>query len=99
MHHCARTYIPKVAWGEVYLFSARQGEKRVATIEVKRTDDGRVVIKQMRGPCNAILDGKMQATLRRWVGQRAKWRVPEPRRGGLDPRCPLDDAADDDIPF
>jgi PcfJ-like protein len=84
MHHCARTLIPKVAAGNAYLFSVRQGDKRVATIEVERTRDGRVAITQMRGLCNAILDKTLQTALRKWAGQQAKWRpkseVPPPER-------------------
>jgi hypothetical protein len=74
MHHCARTYIDKVAVGDCCLYSARRGDKRVATIEGGRTGDGRVAITQMRGPCNAVLDAKLSAVLRRWAGQQAKWR-------------------------
>ena len=77
MHHCAASYIRKVASGDAYLFSARQGDKRIATIEVERTGD-RIGIAQMRGPCNALLCGNLQSTLRRWAGQRAKWKIPQP---------------------
>ena len=70
MHHCARTYIHKVAYGDGYLFSARRGDQRVATIEVRRTGDGRVVIAQACGPCNAVIAGKVRARCGTGLGAR-----------------------------
>jgi hypothetical protein len=95
MHHCARTRIDTVARGLSYLFSVRRGERRIATVEVKRVMDGGVAIDQMRGPCNAVLDKPTQAMLRRWTGQRGKWKLPAAevyRRQSL-----ADDL--DDLPF
>jgi hypothetical protein len=54
----------------------------------------------MRGPCNAVLDKRMQGVLRRWARQRDKWQ-PRPT---VDPRwrrAPGGPAAfdDDDLPL
>ena len=69
MHHCATSYIPEVASGDAYLFSACQGDKRIATFGVEPTRD-RIGIAQMRGLCNALLCGNLER-LRRWAGHRA----------------------------
>jgi pimeloyl-ACP methyl ester carboxylesterase len=77
MHHCARAYIQKVCAHECCLFSARHGDKRLATIEVERFNGG-VSISQMRGPCNAVLPKATQELLKRWCGQRNVWADPAP---------------------
>jgi PcfJ-like protein len=78
MHHCVRSYIPRVAAGECYLFSARRADQHIATIEVQRQSDGGVRIVQMRGTCNALVPKPTGQLLRRWCGQRHAWKVPEP---------------------
>jgi hypothetical protein len=75
MHHCARTLIAKVKCGDSYLFSARDGDQRVATIEVGRNGE-EVFINQMRGTCNSMLPQPLQAMLTRWVRERDNWNLP-----------------------
>jgi hypothetical protein len=75
MHHCASTLIAKVQRGDSYLFGARKGDQRIATIEVSRNGE-KIFINQMRGACNAILPPLIQAKLTRWVRERDKWNLP-----------------------
>jgi hypothetical protein len=75
MHHCARTLIGKVQRGDSYLYSARDGDQRIATIEVSRNGQ-EISITQMRGACNSILPEPLQAELTRWVLERDKWTLP-----------------------
>jgi hypothetical protein len=75
MRHCARTLIAKVKGGHSYLYSARKGDQRIATIEVSRNGE-EIFINQMRGPCNSILPQLLQARLTRWVLERDKWNLP-----------------------
>jgi hypothetical protein len=75
MHHCARTLIAKVKSGDSYLYSAREGDQPIATIEVGRNGE-QIFITQMRGPCNSILPQPQQAKLTRWVLERDKWNLP-----------------------
>jgi hypothetical protein len=103
MHHCVRSYIPKVAAGECYIFSARRGGQRIATIEVQRQSDGVVRIIQMRGPCNALVAKATQHVLRRWCAQRNAWRppapAPEPDRSNIFWLAPGDADDFEGIPF
>lgn len=89
MHHCAATYIEKVRRRECYLYSAREGDKRTATIEV--VGESMVVsIRQMTGPCNAILPRPVQTTIYRWLRQKDRWTLPKnetspaPGRGAFE---------------
>jgi hypothetical protein len=92
MHHCARTLITNVKSGHSYLYSARESDQRIATIEVSRNGE-QIFINQMRGFCNSILPQPLQAKLTRWVLERDKWNLPirEPVKAI--------DSWDDDIPF
>ena len=36
MHHCAGSYDYRVAAGKCYMYSVRQGDNRVATVELVR---------------------------------------------------------------
>jgi PcfJ-like protein len=90
MHHCARTLIAKVKCGDSYLFSARDGDQRIATIEVGRNGDG-TFINQMRGACNSMLPKPLQAKLTRWSRERDKWNLPI--------REPVKAVDSDDLPF
>src|SRR5207237_1367222 len=65
MHHCAHTLIAKVRCGDSYLYGARDGDQRIATIEVSRADSG-IFINQMRGICNSVLSPQLQAKFTRW---------------------------------
>jgi hypothetical protein len=93
MHHCARTLIAKVSCGDSYLFSARDGDQRIATIEVSRNGE-QIFINQMRGACNSILPQPLQTKLTRWVLERDKWNLPM-----RAPVMAVDALDDDEIPF
>ncbi len=99
MRHCAATLIPSVLYGSSYLFSARDGDGRVATIEVRRGGDAGVSIVQMRGPCNAILPKPLRARLQRWAGQRDKWTLPPERVLGPPPWLAAPECVGDVAPF
>jgi hypothetical protein len=59
----------------------RDGDKRIATVEVERLNGTGVSIAQMRGPCNAILPKPLQTRLSRWL-RRGDWVLP--KAGGVD---------------
>jgi hypothetical protein len=92
MHHCARTLIPKVQRGDSYLFGARDGDKRIATIEVSRNSE-KIFIRQMRGVCNSVVPPALEAKFTRWARERNEWKLPphEPVRAA--------NLLDDEIPF
>jgi hypothetical protein len=99
MHHCAASdgYIGKVRSGASYFYSVRDGDKRIATVEVERFNGTGVSIAQMRGPCNAILPKPLQTRLSRWV-RRGNWVVPKAGGDLSAPRHFADDL-DLEIPF
>jgi hypothetical protein len=79
MKNCARLLIDKVRRGDSYLYSARDGDRRIATIEVCRRDHldkTTIFIGQMRGPCNALLPPQLQAKLTRWAREGDRWTLP-----------------------
>jgi hypothetical protein len=94
MHHCAGTLIEKVRRGISYLYSARDGDQRIATIEVGRNGE-EIFINQMRGSCNSILPEPLQAEFTRWVLERNKWTLPICEF----PICESVTALDGEIPF
>jgi hypothetical protein len=98
MHHCARTLIAKVQRGDSYLFGARDGDQRIATIEVSRNGQ-EIFINQMRGACNSIVPLPLQNKFRRWVRERDKWDLPigKPAKAVDASDVPLVDATD--VPF
>jgi hypothetical protein len=52
MHHCAGSYDYRVAAGKCYIYSVRQDDNRVATVELVR-EQGKVKPLQIRAACNA----------------------------------------------
>ena len=52
-------------------------------------------IRQMRGPCNAILPKKTQSEIEHWVRQKDRWHLPTPEIPAFED-C---SALDDDLPF
>ena len=93
MHHCVATHTYGVRNGHYCIYSVRQGDERIATVEVGRRGDTRVVIEQMRGPCDALLPKPLQAKLNRWAGEKNKWSLP-PEEGDRR-RRPTDDDDED----
>ena len=53
MHHCVRTYADRVARGLSRLYSVRQGGKRAATLELRKSTGSKYALAQLKGPCNA----------------------------------------------
>ena len=97
MHHCAATLLGKVRRGESYLYSVREGEARVATVEVCRSfGNGSILIAQMRGPCNSILAKPLQTRIKRWASQKDRWPRPPEWPARTSPSF-FDD--DNEIPF
>lgn len=73
MHHCVRTYWRYVATARSYIYSIRQGDTRLATIELhrprtRRKSDPRVAIAQIRGPCNASVAREITLAAQRFLG-------------------------------
>jgi hypothetical protein len=69
MHHCVATYADRVREGACYVFSVRQSGERVATVSLVR-DCARVLIEQVRGPCNSTPTTAMMTALRQWLRTR-----------------------------
>jgi PcfJ-like protein len=68
MHHCVGTYDHHVAAGRCYLYSVRQGDTRIATVELVK-NKGKVQPRQMRAACNAQPPKKVKLAVRKWVKQ------------------------------
>ena len=69
MHHCVATYADRVREGACYVFSVRQSGERVATVSLVR-DGARVLIEQVRGPCNSTPTTAIMTALRQWLRTR-----------------------------
>lgn len=68
MDHCVGTYAHLVATGECQIFSVRQGEKRLATLEVRRNrQSAKVQIIQLQGPSNSRVPEPAASFARIWV--------------------------------
>jgi PcfJ-like protein len=68
MHHCAGSYDYRVAAGTCYLYSVRQGDKRVATVELVR-EDGKAKPLQIRAACNAEPPKDVKVAVRKWISE------------------------------
>jgi hypothetical protein len=68
MHHCAGTYDYRVAAGHCYIYSVRQGDNRVATVELVRKE-GRVQRRQIRAACNAEPPKEVKVAVRKWISE------------------------------
>jgi hypothetical protein len=66
MHHCVAAYADRVRGGDCYVFSVRQSGERVATVSLIR-DSARVLIEQVRGPCNTAPSTAIMTALRQWL--------------------------------
>ena len=69
MHHCVATYADRVREGACYVFSVRQSGERVATVSLVR-DGARVLIEQVRGPCNSTPTTAIMTAVRQWLRTR-----------------------------
>jgi PcfJ-like protein len=66
MHHCAGSYDYRVAAGQCYIYSVRQGDNRVATVELVRKE-GKVQPLQIRAACNAEPPKEVKVAVRKWI--------------------------------
>jgi hypothetical protein len=66
MHHCVGTYSADVRDGRCYVYSIRRNGERLATAAIVRKE-GRPVLQQIRGPCDAEVSDKIKAAARRWL--------------------------------
>ena len=68
MHHCVGSYDYRVAAGGCYIYSVRQGDNRVATVELVRKD-GKVVPQQIRAACNDEPPKEVKVAVRKWISE------------------------------
>jgi PcfJ-like protein len=66
MHNCVGSYDYRVVAGGCYIYSVRQGDNRVATVELIRKE-GKVKPGQMRAACNAEPPEEVKVAVRKWV--------------------------------
>jgi hypothetical protein len=75
MHHCVGTYANEVRNGFSYIYSVRRGGERVATAQFDRFDKGvvcnQVMLRQIRGHCNAQVPKEIVTTVQRWLRAQA----------------------------
>jgi hypothetical protein len=76
MHHCVGTYGDRIRRGEVYVFSVRQHEARVATLELVRHGE-RVSQGLLRGPSNSRVSKGIEVVVRRWLRAQKEPRLPK----------------------
>ena len=69
MHHCVATYADRVREGACYVFSVRQSGERVATVSLVR-HGARVLIEQVRGPCNSTPTTAIMTAVQQWLRTR-----------------------------
>jgi hypothetical protein len=69
MHHCVATYADDIRNGTSYVFSVRQNCERVATMSLVR-DCARILIDQVRGPCNTAPPKAIMTAVRQWLRER-----------------------------
>jgi hypothetical protein len=68
MHHCAGSYDYRVAAGQCYMYSVRQGDNRVATVELVR-EHGKVKPLQIRAACNTEPPKEVKMAVRKWISE------------------------------
>jgi hypothetical protein len=68
MHHCAGSYDYRVAAGNCYIYSVRQGDKRMATVELVR-EQGKVRPLQIRAACNAKPPKDVKIAVSKWISE------------------------------
>jgi hypothetical protein len=68
MHHCAGSYDYRVAAGKCYIYSVRQDDNRVATVELVRKQ-GKVKPLQIRAARNAEPPKEVKIAVRKWISE------------------------------
>lgn len=71
MHHCVQQYDHYVRTGKSYIYSIRRGEKRIATLELKRRGD-QYEVAQLRGACNKEPEPEVFRAVRNWIFEMTK---------------------------
>lgn len=76
MNHCVASYVGSMAKGCSLIYSLREKEQRVATLEVRfpRAKFGRPLSEQLRGPNNAEPPHHVWTAMHAWL---AGWRDPK----------------------
>jgi hypothetical protein len=69
MHNCVGTYDHRVSVGACYIYSVRQGDKRLATVELVK-ENGKVKPVQIKGPCNADVPQEIKTAVRQYLRSR-----------------------------
>jgi PcfJ-like protein len=68
MHNCVGSYDRRVAAGNCYIYSVRQGDNRVATVELVRKE-WKVKPGQIRAACNAEPPKEVKVAVRKWISE------------------------------
>jgi len=68
MHHCVGSYDQRVAKGVCYIYSVRQGNERIATVELVRIN-GQIRSAQIRGRRNAQPSKEVSTAVRKWLSE------------------------------
>jgi hypothetical protein len=90
LHHCVGSYQSVVRSGERYFYSVREGNARVATLELCESG-GSIAIGQIRGACNVLPSKELIVAVKSWFRSQSEFRLPKkPKR---------DELFDADIPF
>ncbi len=71
------TFAERVRLDDCYVFSARKGGERIATIEIVSTFEG-LRLGQFSSPCNQPVDKKVERIIRKWA-KSTKFRKEEAR--------------------
>ena len=72
MHHCVGTYSADVLQGHRYIYSIREDERKVATLELGRGDDNKIHLGQIRGNRNSRVPPAIERAVRKWVRARKR---------------------------
>jgi hypothetical protein len=75
MHHCVGSYDYRVAAGCCYMYSVRQGDNRIATVELLRKD-GKAELGQIKATCNARPPKEVTKAVKRWFSEMKGMRFP-----------------------
>jgi hypothetical protein len=87
MHHCVGARGSAVQAGYVYIYSIREGQKRVATLELLRNGDS-IEIGELRGSCNSQVSPKIRRAVKSWLRSQSGFRLPKADRISQGPGAP-----------
>jgi hypothetical protein len=78
MHNCVGSYSDPVTTGDCYIYGIREGDKRIATVEIARDQHDKPYLAQIRGPCNAPAPKAIVTAAERWLRSQKKELPPLP---------------------